>query len=131
MAASSNVAYITTTTGTTGRPTQVCFSGREIRALQTLDAIYNVAVGEQTSLNQLFNHLKTGLSSRYPDLATSPPVHGEFRAADVRHSLADIGAARRLLGYEPSHRIVDGLEDALGWYVTRFGLPPSCLPPSQ
>jgi UDP-N-acetylglucosamine 4-epimerase len=45
------------------------------------------------------------------------PEFKDFRAGDVRHSLADITKARQLLGYEPSHRITEGINAALGWYV--------------
>jgi UDP-N-acetylglucosamine 4-epimerase len=87
--------------------------------------VYNIAVGERTSLNQLFAHLKAGLSSGRPDLAAMQPTHREFRKGDVRHSLADIGAARRLLGYEPSHRVDQGLQDALAWYIATLDPSPT------
>ncbi len=44
-------------------------------------------------------------------------VYRDFRAGDVRHSLADISKGKALLGYHPSHRIDEGLQEALGWYV--------------
>jgi UDP-N-acetylglucosamine 4-epimerase len=47
----------------------------------------------------------------------------DLRAGDVRHSLADIDKARRLLGYEPSHRIRHGLAEAMPWYVDFFRSP--------
>ena len=62
------------------------------------------------------------LARRFPRIADSRPQHREFRAGDVLHSLADIAKARRLLGYEPTHRLADGLEEAVGWYVAN--LPP-------
>jgi nucleoside-diphosphate-sugar epimerase len=43
-------------------------------------------------------------------------VHRDFRAGDVLHSQADIGKAQRLLGYEPTHSIGQGLAEALGWH---------------
>ncbi len=82
--------------------------------------VYNVAVGERTSLNQLFEHLRDSLAARYPRLQECRPVYREFRAGDVRHSLADIGKARRLLGYEPTHRIDAGLAEAIDWYTMRL-----------
>lgn len=82
-----------------------------------LNQIYNVAIGERTTLNELFALLKAGLQRRDPALPDAKPVYRDFRAGDVRHSLADIGKARRLLGYEPTHRIQEGLELALDWYV--------------
>lgn len=79
--------------------------------------IYNVAVGERTSLNQLYAHLREALLPRFPRLEGASAQHREFRAGDVRHSLADIGKARSLLGYVPTHRIDAGLAEALDWYV--------------
>ncbi|MEW5942652.1 MAG: SDR family oxidoreductase [Pseudomonadota bacterium] len=78
---------------------------------------YNIAVQERTSLNQLFGMIRAELAPRFPHLAATEPVHRDFRAGDVRHSLADIGKARRLLGYEPSHRLGEGLKVAMDWYV--------------
>ncbi len=81
--------------------------------------VYNVAVGERTSLNQLYEHLRGNLAPRHPHLQTTRPVHRDF-LVDVRHSLADINKADRLLGYRPSHRIGEGLEEAMLWYENFF-----------
>ncbi|MDO9147306.1 MAG: LPS biosynthesis protein WbpP, partial [Hydrogenophaga sp.] len=45
------------------------------------------------------------------------PVYRDFRAGDVRHSQADVSKARRLLGYAPTHRLADGVAEAMPWYV--------------
>ncbi|MDZ4281977.1 MAG: NAD-dependent epimerase/dehydratase family protein [Hydrogenophaga sp.] len=82
-----------------------------------LNQVYNVAVGERTSLNGLFSLIRDGLTAKHPDLADARPEYRDFRAGDVRHSLADIGKATRLLGYQPSHKLKDGLAVALGWYL--------------
>ena len=87
---------------------------------EALNQVYNVAVGERTSLNDLCASLAGGLLERYPHLAGFTPVHRDFRAGDVRHSLADIGKAVRLLGYAPSHRIDAGLKESLAWYVAHL-----------
>jgi len=50
-------------------------------------------------------------------------VYTDFRAGDVRHSRADIGKARRLLGYSPSHSLLAGVQVAMPWYVSRFARP--------
>jgi UDP-N-acetylglucosamine 4-epimerase len=84
---------------------------------EATNQVYNVAVGERTSLNELFEHLRSELARRFDYLTDLKPAYREFRAGDVRHSLADIDKARRLLGYEPSHRIGDGLREAIEWYV--------------
>jgi len=81
-----------------------------------VDHVYNVAFNARTTLNELFDHLKQGLGKQ--GIAyDKAPVHGEFRAGDVRHSQADIDKAHRLLGYEPMHNIVQGLEVAMPWYT--------------
>lgn len=79
--------------------------------------VYNVAVGDRTSLNELYAQLHRQLLPRYPRLAGAQPVHRDFRAGDVRHSLADIGKAERLLGYAPTQRIGEGLALAMPWYI--------------
>jgi len=86
-----------------------------------VDQVYNIAVGERTSLNQLYEALRSQLAPRYPHLADARPVYRDFRAGDVLHSLADISKARTLLGYEPTHRIADGLRVAMDWYVNDLG----------
>lgn len=79
--------------------------------------LYNVAVGEQTSLNQLFDLIRTRLQSASPHLEGFRPDYRDFRAGDILHSQASIGKARRLLGYEPTHRLAQGLDESLGWYT--------------
>lgn len=81
-----------------------------------LNQIYNVAVGERTTLNDLFRLIRDGLATQRPDLAAAQAVHRDFRAGDVRHSLADVGKAGTLLGYVPSHTLAQGLGVALPWY---------------
>ena len=79
--------------------------------------VYNVAVGDRTSLNQLYFHLRDNLASRFPYLNEAKPDYREFRSGDVRHSLADISKGENLLGYNPTHRIGKGLKEAMAWYV--------------
>jgi UDP-N-acetylglucosamine 4-epimerase len=79
--------------------------------------VYNVAVGDRTTLNELFELIRSGLIAQYPHLEKFKPDYRDFRAGDVRHSLADISKVRELLCYEPSHRIGDGMKEALVWYV--------------
>jgi UDP-N-acetylglucosamine 4-epimerase len=79
--------------------------------------VYNVAVGDRTTLNDLFEAIRATLEPRFPHLKGFKPSYRDFRAGDVRHSLADISKARRLLGYAPSHRIREGLVEAMDWYV--------------
>ena len=80
--------------------------------------VYNVAVGDRTTLNDLFEAIRSTLEPRFPHLEDFKPSYRDFRAGDVRHSLADISKAQTLLGYAPSHRIKDGLVEAMDWYVS-------------
>src|SRR5262245_15640258 len=88
---------------------------------EALNQAYNVALGDRTSLNELFQILKTSLRKRDPSLPDTQPIYRDFRPGDVRHSLADITKAKRLLGYSPTHRIAEGLELAMEWYVRNVG----------
>lgn len=85
-----------------------------------LNQAYNVAVGDRTSLNQLFFYLRDSLSVSFPRLKDIQPLYREFRSGDVRHSLADIEKAGRLLGYKPTHKIQAGLLEAMNWYRSDF-----------
>ncbi len=81
--------------------------------------VYNVAVGDQTTLNKLFAHLKECVNrSGFSYSLTA--AYGDFRQGDVRHSLADISKAKGLIGYEPVWRIRQGLESAISWYVKQI-----------
>jgi UDP-N-acetylglucosamine 4-epimerase len=78
--------------------------------------VYNVAVGDRTMLNQLYGLLRDGLMAEGVSNEVQP-TYRDFRAGDVRHSQADVSKARRLLCYEPSHTLKQGLDEALSWYV--------------
>lgn len=79
--------------------------------------VYNVAVGGRTTLNDLYSAIKDGLTEVKPELKDVEATYRDFRAGDVRHSQADVSKAERLLGYQASHTISEGLEEALDWYV--------------
>jgi len=85
-----------------------------------LDQVYNVAVGERTTLNQLFTLIRELVAARVPQAAKAHPQYRDFRSGDVRHSLADISKAQTLLGYQPSHSLQEGLEIAADWYLQRL-----------
>lgn len=82
-----------------------------------INQVYNIAVGDRTSLNQLYFHLRDALCTRFAHLRSAQPVYRDFRAGDVRHSLADIGKAAQRLGYQPTHRVAQGLAEAMDWYI--------------
>ena len=98
-----NVVQINLLAATTNKP-------------EAVNQIYNSALNRRMDLNELFEALRTRLSTDYPHLIKYQPHYRDFRAGDVRHSQADISKAQRLLGYSPSHSIEQGLDVALGWY---------------
>jgi UDP-N-acetylglucosamine/UDP-N-acetylgalactosamine 4-epimerase len=83
---------------------------------EAINQVYNIALGKKTTLNDLFRLLQTALRATDASMPDQKPLYRDFRPGDVRHSLADIGKARHLLGYGPTHSIKVGLEQAMGWY---------------
>lgn len=81
--------------------------------------VYNIAVGERTTLNQLYAFLQDGLASFKPAIGDLEPVYRDFRAGDIRHSLASIDLAREWLAFEPTHEVNEGLQEAMSWYVRK------------
>ena len=79
--------------------------------------VYNVAVGDRTTLVQLYDAIAHALAEAEPDLDIGPPTFEAERPGDIRHSLADVSRARTDLGYEPTHTIRQGLADSIRWYV--------------
>lgn len=82
-----------------------------------VNTVYNTAVGDRTTLNQLIAHLKDILSEHDSAIADVEVTYGPNRAGDIPHSLASINKAKSILGYEPTHNIRKGLEEAVKWYV--------------
>lgn len=83
---------------------------------EAINTVYNTAVGDQTTLNDLVTYLKTYLSEFDAAIADIPAVHGPDRAGDIPHSLASVEKAKTLLGYQPTHTIGAGLKEAVKWY---------------
>lgn len=79
--------------------------------------VFNVACGERTTLRELFAFIREEATRFAPYCATAEPRYREFRTGDVRHSLADISKAERLLGYAPAYRLREGLSLAAPWYA--------------
>jgi len=82
-----------------------------------VNQVYNVAVGDRSTLNDLYGMMKALLSGNFAHVAAHVPEYVDFRHGDVRHSQADISKAAALLGYVPTHRINDGMREAMDWYV--------------
>lgn len=84
---------------------------------EAVNQVYNVAVGDRTTLNELYSYLHENLLPKYSHLAGVSATYRDFRAGDVRHSLADISKAKTLLGYAPIYRVKEGLKLAMDWYA--------------
>jgi len=78
--------------------------------------VYNVAVGDRITLNELYIAISSALKEKGIDV-TGEPIYRDFRAGDVRHSQADISKAQNKLGYEPGYKAGDGIRRAMAWYV--------------
>ena len=81
-----------------------------------LSQVFNVAVGDQTSLNELYLSLRESLVTENGNFNISGQVHRDFHVGDVRHSKADISKINNQLKYEPNHRVAEGISEAMGWY---------------
>ena len=93
---------------------------------EALGEVYNVACGARTTLNELFALIRRHVARFRPQAAGARPIHRDFRAGDVRHSLADVSKAARLLGYAPTHSVEEGLGEAAAWYAAAE--PPASRP---
>ena len=85
-----------------------------------LNQVYNIAAGEATSLNLLFEMIRSQLAPRFPRLAGLRPVHREFRPGDIAFSVGSFDKAARLLGYAPRCRVDEGLAPTADWYVEQL-----------
>jgi UDP-N-acetylglucosamine 4-epimerase len=88
------------------------------RNQDSLNNIYNVAVGDRTSLNELYKILQESIS-KYKKTPHDKLKYRDFREGDVRHSQADITKARNLLGYNPVFKVRDGLAKTVGWHIEK------------
>ena len=84
--------------------------------IEAINTVYNTAVGDRTTLNQLVSYLKEFLAEKDSKIAKIEITHGPNRKGDIPHSLASIDKAQKLLGYKPSHKIREGLKEAVQWY---------------
>jgi UDP-N-acetylglucosamine 4-epimerase len=82
---------------------------------EALNTVYNIAVGEKTTLNELYKFLQ-----QLAGKMSANPQYKAFRSGDIRHSLADISKARKLLGYDPGYNVEEGLAAAAAWYLENF-----------
>ncbi|MAZ29278.1 MAG: LPS biosynthesis protein WbpP [Cytophagaceae bacterium] len=83
---------------------------------KAVNQVYNIAVGERTTIQQLFEALQKGLSKLDPEIQDIQPQYGPQRAGDVPHSQASIEKAKELLGYDPKYKFAQGIEESIAWY---------------
>lgn len=86
-----------------------------------LNQIYNVALGDRTSLNDLYQLILVSLT-QLRQLPQAKLSYRDFRAGDVRHSLADISKAESLLGYAPTMKVGAGITATMPWYVSKVAV---------
>ena len=89
---------------------------------EATDQVYNVALNDRTSLNQLHDMIEKRLMQRKRGLKKKDPIYRDFRAGDVRHSQANIDKARELLDYQPKYMISEGMDETMDWYVERSSI---------
>ena len=80
--------------------------------------IFNVALGDKTTLNELFNFIQNSLSKNGVNNSI-PPEYKDFRDGDVRHSQASIEKSTKLLGYKPTHSVLRGIDLTIPWYLNQ------------
>lgn len=88
---------------------------------QAKNQVYNVAVGDRTTLNDLFNAIKAALNENGVKY-TKEPVYRDFRAGDVRHSQASIEKIESKLGFKAKYQISHGIELSINWYIDKLKL---------
>ncbi|MBW3661383.1 MAG: NAD-dependent epimerase/dehydratase family protein, partial [Gemmatimonadetes bacterium] len=93
--------------GTTGNP-------------EAVGGVFNVAVGQRTTLNELFRLIRDRLAERRPEIGRHEPTYADFRPGDVRHSLASVEEARERLGFHPTHGVEEGLDETVAWFADRL-----------
>jgi UDP-N-acetylglucosamine 4-epimerase len=112
--------------GTTAR--DFCYIGNVVQANllaatstnpAAVNEVYNVALGAQTSLNELFVMIRLLLAAEFPAVMARTPEYREFRPGDIHLSQADISKAKSLLGYRPLWAVSEGMKLALNWYVSK------------
>ena len=87
--------------------------------LDSKNKVYNVAVGDRTSLNELYYLIRDGLNLWRDEQISAEPIYKDFRDGDVKHSQADITRIKTFLSYEPEFDIKEGLKQTLKWYIDK------------
>jgi len=85
-----------------------------------VNQVYNTALNDRTNITELYSMIQDRLIALNPELKRKEPIYRDFRAGDVIHSQADISKAQKFLGYEPTHKINEGLDEAMEWYKNQL-----------
>lgn len=81
--------------------------------------VYNISVGGQTSLNKLFSMIHKNIEKTVGKKIDINPIYKNFRPGDIRHSRADISKAKKLLNYNPTHKVEEGIKETISWYIDK------------
>ncbi len=84
---------------------------------EAINKVYNIAYGEQTTINNLFYTIRNEIAQYFPDCASIEPIYGPFRTGDIPHSKASIERAKNLLRYNPTHNLQQGLKETVTWFL--------------
>ena len=84
---------------------------------EAVDQVYNVALNDRTSLNELHRMIEDKILQRVQGLEKKEPIYRDFRPGDVRHSQASVDKANNLLEYRPKYKISEGLDETIDWYI--------------
>jgi UDP-N-acetylglucosamine/UDP-N-acetylgalactosamine 4-epimerase len=84
---------------------------------EAINQVYNVAVGDRTTLNELYGLIRERVATQFPEKSTVEAIYRDFRAGDVRHSQANVDKAKTLLAYSPTHNIREGMQVAAEYYL--------------
>ena len=87
---------------------------------EAINEVYNVALNDRTSLNELYQMIEERLVKSIEGLEKKKPTYRDFRSGDVRHSQASIEKAQKLLDYHPKFRISEGMDETIDWYVSHY-----------
>lgn len=99
---------------------QINLLAATIESSKATNQVYNVAVGDRTTLNDLYKIIKELLGASKLDTGNSKLSFCDFRDGDVRHSKAGISKAQAMLNFVPSHKIEQGLEESMEWYLNQL-----------
>ena len=93
-----------------------------IKNKNALNCVYNTALGDRTTILELFSMIKNNLIKYDPDIKKINPIYGPVRSGDVPHSQASVDKAKKLLKYTPVTRIDEGIKKTVDWFFKKYKL---------